>query len=87
MKADLNILWHPWPLEAPPDLSTYLVTRLNRFGGRYLECRFFGPRSSGMDMWGLPKDRSDGCVLAWCEIPEPYDPNPGELPTMQYALL
>ena len=87
MKKELNSKWNPWPKEEPPDFSTYLVTRMNRYGGRSLECRFYGPRSRGRDMWGLPKDRSDGCVLAWCEIPEPFEPNPCELPTMQYALL
>lgn len=87
MNSQLKNLWHPWPKEEPIDLSTYLVTRVNRYGGRILELRVFGYRGAGRDDWGLPKDNSDGCVLAWCEVPEPYEPEPGETPSMQFALL
>lgn len=58
-----QVNWHPYPKERPAKHETYLVTVESVWGNRYVAFDFYRGR------W----DNFSRIVIAWAELPEPYE--------------
>lgn len=68
-----QVNWHPYPKEQPAKRGNYLVTLEATWGKRYIEVDFYRGK------WDVFSHK-DGSyfVIAWAELPEPYDPEKGD---------
>ena len=70
-QLEVKIVWHPYPEEPLPDTEfdrTYLVTAVGAYVKPHVRTEF-GSREHGFEIY--PKDVE---VIAWAELPEPYEP-------------
>lgn len=70
-QLEVKIVWHPYPEEPLPETEfdrTYLVTAVGADVKPHVRTEF-GSREHGFEIY--PKDVE---VIAWAEMPEPYEP-------------
>lgn len=65
-----TVIWHKWPDEKPPELIELLVTHKTEKGELLIDTACFDPDEGWEGIIDVVWD-----VLAWAELPEPYEPD------------
>lgn len=70
--SETKTVWHKWPETQPRTRGRYIVTEKIKGSKAFVSTMFFNP-ATPHNSWGFMMEGTK--ILAWAELPEPYEPD------------